>query len=312
MPASFPESIRSLNLHDIRQWPKADLHNHGLMGGQLSAIEKFCGKKLPGFKPRLGDIQELNEWIAKVYRPVILHYPEAFRVAIEAAFIQAKSDGVTVLEMSVDSGFGLAFNVSPMRIIAALRQAHETIAPEMDFRPELGFIRGKSIRRLMAESDPYLDSGFFKAVDLYDDELSQPIKNFRELFRFAKKQGLKCKAHAGEYGDADSVKEAVEELDLDAVQHGIRAAESPRVMNWLADHGIQLNTCPASNICLKRVAGYKTHPIRILFDHGIKTTINTDDVMVFRSGVSEQMLELYRAGLFSAEELDVLRQYGLN
>ena len=138
------------------------------------------------------------------------------------------------------------------------------------------------------------------------------MANFRELYRYAKKQGLKCKAHAGEFGSADSVREAVEILDLDAVQHGIGAADSPVVMRWLADNKIQLNVCPTSNIKLKRVRSYKTHPIRILFDHGVKVTINTDDALIFGDGVSEQFYKLSKAEVFSTDELEIIRQNGLN
>lgn len=275
-------------------------------------IEKFHGKKISRFKPLQGTIHELDQWIAEIYRPVLLHHPDAFRLAVEAAFIQARTDGIRVLEMSLDSGYGQSFGILPERVMSTLSEAHQKIAPDIDFRPELGFVRGKSIRRLMRESEPYLDAGFFKSIDLYDDEDAQPIKNFRELYRYARKAGLKCKAHAGEYGNADMVKEAVEELELDTVQHGIGAAESPVIMHWLADHHIQLNICPASNIHLKRVRSFKTHPIRILFDHGIKVTVNTDDVLVFGMGISEQMRRLYTSGSFTPEELDIIRQNGLD
>ena len=119
-------------------------------------------------------------------------------------------------------------------------------------------------------------------------------------------------AHAGEFGTADSVKEAVETLELDAVQHGIGAADSPTVMKWLADNKIRLNVCPTSNIKLKRVRSYKTHPIRILYDHGIKVTINTDDALVFGDGVSDQFNKLFKAGVFTAGELDIIRKNGLD
>ena len=122
---------------------------------------------------------------------------------------------------------------------------------------------------------------------------------------------MKCKAHAGEFGNADSVRKAVEVLELDEVQHGIGAAESPEVMKWLSRNGISLNVCPESNISLKRVKSYRTHPIRILFDHGVNVTVNTDDVMLFNAGNSEQYLKLYKSGIFSAEELNVIRMNGL-
>jgi len=282
------------------------------MGGRLSSIEKVYRIKLERFKPVTGSINELNQWVAKVYRPLFHNNPGGFRIAVEAAFCQAKSDGITVLEMSTDISVGLMFNYKPEVIVGILKNAHQTIAPEIDYHPELGFMRTQSIRRIMTTLESYLDLNFFRSVDLYDDEFAQPVRNFKELYRFLKKQGLKCKAHAGEFGNADSVKKAVEELELDEVQHGIAAADSPAVMKWLAENNIQLNVCPASNIKLKRVGSYKTHPIRILFDHGIKVTINTDDVMVFGAGVSEQFRTLYKYGLFTACELDIIRKNGLS
>jgi len=214
--------------------------------------------------------------------------------------------------MSIDIYMGKLLNISPGKIVGILDQIHKSIAPEIDFRPELGFNRTFSVRSLLSAFEPYLEFSYFKGIDLYDDESAQPIKNFYELFRFAKNKGYKCKAHAGEFGDAESVREAVEILELDAVQHGIGAAESPEVMKWLADQKIPLHIAPASNIALKRVRSYQTHPMRILYDHGVKVTINTDDVMLFNKGNSEQYLTLLRCGLFSPGELDEIRMNGLS
>jgi adenosine deaminase len=306
----FIDSLEKNNLKKLRLVPKSDLHNHGMMGGRLSTMEKLCGMKLGKFKAGNQGIFEINDWIGNVYRP-IFDQPGIFENAMKAMFMQAKHDGVTILEMSIDIYMGRLLNLSPAKIIETLDHVHKAIAPEIDFRPELGFNRTFSVRSLLSAFEPYLEFSYFKAIDLYDDESAQPVRNFFELFRFAKNRGYKCKAHAGEFGDAESVREAVEILDLDAVQHGIGAAESKEVMNWLADHKIPLHTSPVSNIGLKRVKSYQTHPIRILYDHGVKVTINTDDVMLFDKGNSEQYLKLYNCGLFTAGELDEIRMNGL-
>ncbi|MDK2945845.1 MAG: hypothetical protein PWQ85_617 [Geotoga sp.] len=62
---------------------------------------------------------------------------------------------------------------------------------------------------------------------------------------------------------------------------------------------------------LSRVENIKNHPIRKLFDNGIKVTVNTDDIIVFQNGVSEEFLLLYSQGVFSAKELDIIRMNGL-
>lgn len=294
----------------LRDLPKSDLHNHCLLGGSRRVLEKFNGKSFARFRATKPGIDDLNQWIGHEFRPFI-QLPGAFEKAVEAAFLQAITDGVTRLEMSLDVTFGRNFNISPGRVVEVLKHTHQTLAPHVDFRPELGFSRRVPVSLLMADFETYCDFHYFRSMDLYDDELAQPIGNFMHLYRYARKQGMKCKAHAGEFGSADSVKAAVELLELDVVQHGIGAAGSTAVMKWLADHGIQLNICPTSNIKLKRVASYKSHPIRILFDHGVKVTINTDDVVIFGDGVSEQFLKLLKTGLFTYDELDIIRKTGL-
>ncbi len=286
----------------FRRLPKADRHNHCLLGGKRSFIESYLGKPLAPLVVRQRGIQDLNTWIFTVYKP-FFEMPEAFEKAVEAAFIQAKYDGVTVLGMSIDVFTPMLARKSPGEIIGLMKQIHNRVAPELDFRPELGFPRSRSLRSLLSAAEPFLREDFFQAIDLYDDEESQPIDNFRELYKVARSLGLTCKAHAGEFGGAEAVREAVEKLGLDEVQHGIGAAESPEVMRWLAGRGTRLNTCPASNVRLKAVRSYRVHPARILFDHGVNVTVNTDDALIFGAGISEQAARLVRAGLFSTNEM---------
>ena len=307
----FIKSLESGDLKLLRSISKSDLHNHGMMGGRLQTMGKICGTKLERFKAGNQGILDINQWISNVYRPLLVQ-PIVFENAMKAAFLQAKHDGVTLLEMSIDVYIGQLLKISPGEIITILERIHNTIAPEIEFRPELGFNRTFSVRSLLSAFEPFLEYNYFKTIDLYDDESAQPVKNFRELYLFAKKHGFKCKAHAGEFGNADSVKEAVELLELDAVQHGIGAADSHELMKWLADNKIRLNVCPASNIGLRRIKSYKTHPIRILFDNGVKVTVNTDDVMLFNMGNSEQFLQLFKSGLFKADELNEIRLNGMS
>jgi adenosine deaminase len=310
MKTTFSEALKNHDLEAIRKIPKSDLHNHCLMGGKLSFMEQFYGKKISRFKYNNTGIHSINTWITQTYRPVF-GKAGAFDKAIAAAFLQAKSDGVTVLEMSMDVLIPGLLNIPAEKVISALQNYHKEMAPDIEFRPEIGLARNQPVNLIQSSVEPYIDSHYFKSVDLYDDESAQSLRNFSKIYRYAKSMGLKCKAHAGEFSDAAFVKQSVEVLDLDAVQHGIAAADSHEVMKWLAKHNIQLNVCPASNIALKRTKSYKTHPIRILYDNGIKVTVNTDDVMLFGKGNSEQYLQLFKCGLFNAEELDEIRENGL-
>jgi adenosine deaminase len=273
-------------------------------------MEQFAGRPIPAFEYRGNGIGDINQWILSAYAPVI-RLPGAVHAALEGAFRNALDDGVTLLEMSIDVTIGRITGMRPEEIVNALRSAHQKVAPQIRFRPCMGFARNMPVSEMMTEFGPYLDSGFFHSIDLYDDELSQPSENFKPLFRMARNAGLKCRAHAGEFGDAESVRKTAEVLELDAIQHGIAAASSPDVMRWLAERKIPLNICPTSNVILGVVSSMKEHPIRILFDHGVIVTVNTDDLMLFDQSVTQEYLNLYRAGVFTADELEVIRQNGL-
>lgn len=298
------------DLRYFRSLPKSDLHNHGLLGGKRSQLEKVLGRRMKPFRMEKDGIVSLNRWIKEEIRP-FFDLPGAFENALSASFRQAKKDGIALLEMSVDVSFPSVLGMTARQVADILNFCHTNIAPGIDFRPEVGFPRYQDPAFLMRCFEPFLLTGYFVSIDLYDDEGARSPESFRTIYRVARAAGLKCKAHAGEFGSAGSVRETAEILELDAIQHGIAAADSPDVMKWLANAQIPLNICPTSNIRMKRVRHYRAHPIRILFDHGVIVTINTDDVTVFGDGVSEQYLKLLKAGVFSPEELETIRKNGL-
>jgi adenosine deaminase len=157
-----------------------------------------------------------------------------------------------------------------------------------------------------------LELGVFKTLDLSGDEAAQPIEVFRAIYRRAKTHGLRLKAHVGEWGTADDVWRAVEALELDEVQHGIAASASPQVMRALAAAGVCLNICPTSNVKLGRVSRMADHPIRTLYDAGLRVTINTDDPLIFGCTLSEEFLALYQSGVMTAQQLDAIRLAALD
>lgn len=306
----FIEALKNKDIIEIRKIPKADLHNHAILGGNLSYFENLHDKKIDRLNKKLESIEEMESWVGNNFLPLI-EGVNGFEKAIEAAFLQAKSDGVKVLQMSIDVYFRYHYNGSVDQLINVLKDIHMKFAPEIDFKPELGLNRSVSTDILMEWFEPYMEHNYFKSIDLYGNEFAQPIGNFKKIYSLAKGKGLILKAHVGEFGEAYSIKEAVEELELNQVQHGISAVKSVDIMKWLAENKIQLNICPTSNVMLNRVRNYKEHPIKTLYRNGVKVTINTDDVIVFNQGVSEEFINLYENGVLTAEELDEIRNNGL-
>ncbi|HXC56600.1 MAG TPA: hypothetical protein VNU97_14980 [Rhizomicrobium sp.] len=286
------------------------MHNHAVGGGNREFLAAWAGRDIPVLDRTLHSMAQMHDWAGTHHG--FLHATPAGRLkCIEASFVQARLDGVTRVELGDDVWSSTLFDNSALRVTEQLKHIHAVAAPDVEWIPLLGISRHCSIRAIGGWMEPYLELGVYRALDLSGDELVQPIENFKPVYRRAKQAGLRLKAHAGEWTGADAVWRAVEELELDEVQHGISAATSPAVMRLLRDNGIRLNICPTSNVMLGRVESLDKHPIRVLFDAGVRVTVNTDDCLIFGSSVSEEFLKLYRCGLFTAAELDRIRQNGL-
>lgn len=307
----FTEALWRGNLEDILKSPKADLHNHFVLGGSRKYLLKQSGRNIQPIKNPLHSMEEMHAWNAAN----IGHFfdtPNGRRMLIKAAFMQAKEDGVTILEIGEDVwGLGAFFNEHIDELVDAFETAHKEIAPEIELRLQIGMSRHCKIDYLEDCLSHFWGCKAFYSIDLYGDELAQPIENFIPIYRRAKIEGLRLKAHVGEWGTADDVRRAVECLELDEVQHGIAAAKDASVIRFLADNRIRLNITPSSNYLLGRVENLKTHPIAKLYRSGIDVTINSDDVLIFDSDVSKEYLRLYQYGCLTAEELDDIRKNGL-
>lgn len=310
MECSFVDALEKGDLEALRSIPKGDWHNHGTRGAHLRILETWTGLRIPEPPERFPDLAALQDWMNRCILP-LFGGKAGFELRMKAAFAQARADGVTVLKTSIGVGTLGLYGGRAEELTGVLQELHREEAPGVRVIPELGLDRGTPPERQMEAAQRMLDTGYFRSLDLNGDESAQPIERFKPIYRAAKARGLLLNAHVGEFGSAVEVREAVEELELDQVQHGIAAARSKPVMRWLADHGIQLNVCPTSNVRLCRVAGYDVHPIGVLHRHGVKVTVNTDDVLVFGQGVSEEFLHLHRAGVLTLQELDAVRRNGL-
>jgi len=307
----FKEYLTSGSLEGLASIPKSDLHNHASNGGNVAYIEKIANVKIEPPPPRFPSLTEMEKW---AHANIKKHCAKKTRH--EAAFVQARNDGVSVLALSVFRSEMEHYGTCG-QFIQAFREFKDKHIPGALFLPEISYSGGADADEIDREYyllDEILSYGYFASVDLCYDELAHPVKRYKDykkIFMRAKKSGLKLKAHAGEYGTADDVMRAVEELELDEVHHGIGAASSPQVMRWLARHKIQLNICPTSNVMLGRAESYKEHPIRVLYDYGIPVTVNTDDMLIFNQSVSQEYFNLHECGLMTADELDGIRKAGI-
>jgi adenosine deaminase len=240
---TFAEAITNENLSEIKKFPKSDLYNHGVLGGNIDYVNQRYNRNIKPLHHTLKGMDEMHQWVSDNIGD-LFDGREGRLKAIEATFTQAAEDGISSLETGDDVWAITMFNNSAVELTDALKSIHTKISPEIDFIPQLGISRHCPVDLIVEWFEPFLALDYFKTIDLSGDEFAQPITIFKPIYKIAKDHGLILKAHVGEWGSADSIREAVEELELDEIQHGISAVESPQLMRWLADHNIRVNICP--------------------------------------------------------------------
>lgn len=312
MPPRFPTTIPENQLaaalagNDnvptpaLRALPKADVHCHALLNCPLSTYEAVLGHPLPHPPPRFRDFGEFGGYLAANLFPAIRSAP-GIRALLRGGLERMADEGVAYAEASIDLLLPSHAQIPLRSLIDIVAEERDRIAGRLCFAPEIGINRRVEPDRLWPIFVEYVNSGVFCSIDLYDDERSGDLRGFQRFYQLARERGLLLKAHAGEICGAEQVRETINILDVDVIQHGVSAAGDPQLLDQLARRGIQLNLCITSNIALGVAGSYEHHPIRTLLSAGVNVAIGTDDFTLFRSGLCDEILRLRRAGVRLAD-----------
>ncbi len=141
------------------------------------------------------------------------------------------------------------------------------------------------------------------SIDIGGSEEKFPPKPFASVFCRAKKMGFHLVAHAGEAAGSRSIWEAVTDLNVEHIGHGVAASSDPKLMDYLLERGITVEMCPVSNVRTGVVSSLERHPIRTFFERNFKVTVNTDDPSMFGTDMNNEYLELHRRLNFTIPEL---------
>ena len=307
----FLAALEAGDLTGLKSVPKSDLHIHSILGTRIERIESWLGTPLPRPPPKMSSLDDMIKYAHGELYPHIMTRA-GFEFTAESAVQEAIEDGVVSLEMSLDVRFVSLYESVPDGFLSFVARLVELYRNRIDFRPEIGMSKDRSADDQARLARICIHSGVFRSIDLYGNETAQPPDPYRLLYADARKQGLKLKAHVGEFAGPELIAQTLDLLQLDEIQHGITAATSKPLMARLKRDHIRLNVCPSSNVALGVVSDIAHHPIRALVDHGVRVTINSDDPTIFGQSVSQEYLLLYRSGLMAAEELDAIRQEGLS
>ncbi len=232
---------------------------------------------------------------------------ERYYEAARVMFAKHVTENVRYVETSFHLPVTQFIRVPGPEIVAALRAA---VPPGLEVRIFAGMLRTDYMGPLQQVIDELCEWDGLAGVDLhgYEPVPTQPWA--AEVWQRVRRSGKITKCHAGEFDGPQRVREAIEQLGVKRVQHGVRAVEDPAVVALAAAEGVTFDVCPISNVRLQVVPSLAEHPLRRLVAAGINCTISTDDPLVFANRISDEYHALATEAGFTWAELAHLAQNG--
>ena len=286
--------------HDwIRRLPKAELHLHlegSLEPEMLFAFAARNGVRLP-FKTvaevrAAYEFQRLDDFLAIYYQGMsVLQTEQDFFELTSSYLNRAQADGVRHAEVFFDpqghTRRGVPMETVIRGIVGALKESPITSRLIMCFLRDLP---EHEAFEALASAEPYLEH--LTAVGLDSSELGNPPTKFQQVFAAARAMGLRLVAHAGEEGPPEYVREALDVLHVDRIDHGNRALEDEALTERLRAAQIALTVCPLSNLKLGGVSDLRRHPLQKMLELGLRATINSDDPAYFGGYVHDNFIAM--------------------
>ena len=285
----------------VRGLPKAELHLH--LEGTLEPELLFALAERNGITLSYPSVEALRAAydFTNLRSFLDLYYAGAGVLMTERDFYdltwayltRVHADGVVHVEPFFDPQThlmrGIEFATVIDGIVAALRDGECTFG--ITWRLILCFLRDQpadDALRVLEIADDYRD--VITAVGLDSTEVGNPPAAFAAVFAAVGARGYHRVAHAGEEGPAAYVRDSLDLLGAERIDHGVRSLDDTELMERLRRERIPLTVCPLSNVKLKVVADLAHHPFRALMDDGLLVTLNSDDPAYFGGYIADNYL----------------------
>lgn len=290
----------------MRESPKVELHLH-LEGAAPPAFIRGLAREknidIGGIFTESGDYRFTDFWdFIKVYEAAcsVLQGPQDFYRLTLAVLEQSAASGVVYGETFVSPDFCGGGDLGAWReYVHAIEEASAVAERTMGItlRGIVTCIRhfGAEKARLAARCAAETNGRFICGFGIAGDEKIGAPKDYLWPFDCAREAGLHLTAHAGEWGGPQSVRDAVRDLGVSRIGHGVRAIEDLALVDELAEAGIVLEVCPGSNVALGLYKSFRAHPIAELDRRGVKVTISTDDPPFFHTTMAREYEMLHQA-----------------
>ncbi|TCL10237.1 adenosine deaminase [Shimia isoporae] len=307
----------------VADLPKVELHLHHEGAAPPAFIKQLAHEKNVDlskvFTADGGYAFENFVHFLSVYEAAssVLTGPEEFARLTTAILEESAANGVVYTESFLSPDFCGGGDVGAWReYLAAIEEAASAaeakhgitlrgvITAVRHFGPE----KSRASSLCAAETAGDFVTGFGMGGD--EGQFSQGA--FSYAFEQAKEAGLRLTTHAGEFGGPESVWDAIKDLNVERIGHGVRAMEDPDLVKELAARQVTLEVCPGSNVVLGLFPDFVSHPIQKLRDAGVKVTVSTDDPPFFHTTMRREYEELEKAFGWTEEDFRALNATALD
>jgi adenosine deaminase len=286
----------------LQAMPKAELHIH--IEGSLEPELIFELAQRNGVSLTYPSIEALRQAYAfsDLQSFLDIYYAGASVLLTEqdfydmtAAYLRrAQADNVRHTEIFFDPQTHTARGVAFETVIDGIWRACQDSPVSASLI--LCFLRHLSEEEAIAtleEAIPYRDK--FIGVGLDSSEVGNPPEKFARVFERARNLGLHLVAHAGEEGPPAYIESALDVLNVERIDHGVRCLDDPALVQRLVREQMALTVCPLSNIKLRVFDVMGEHNLRRLLDAGLVATVNSDDPAYFGGYLNENYFAAFEA-----------------
>ncbi|QDT96301.1 adenosine deaminase [Gimesia aquarii] len=294
--------------------PKAELHLH--IEGTLEPELAFQLSEKNGIAIPFQSVDEmraaynfkdLQSFLDLYYASIsVVLTEEDFHDLTMAYLKKAASQNVRHTEIFFDpqshTDRNIPFETALNGITAALKQAQTELG--ISSHLILSFLRHlseESAIQTLQQAIPFREQ--IIAVGLDSSELGHPPSKFVNVFAEARRQGFRVVCHAGEEGPPEYIIEALDLLQAERIDHGVRCMEDAALVERLVEEQIPLTVCPLSNIRLCVFETMTEHSLKRMLDAGLVVSVNSDDPPYFGGYVNENFLAVQKAFNLSHDQL---------
>ncbi|GAB2830872.1 adenosine deaminase [Actinocorallia aurea] len=285
---------------DLRALPKAHLHIHLEATVRPGTLAEFAAASgVPA--PKTLVFADFTEFIeAYLALAALIDSPERLARVVAEAVADAAADGAVVIELATTPTWYTDMYGSAEAAVEAVcgyaAEAAQRCGVWAGVIVAIDRTLGPEHAMAMATTAVKFAGHGVSGLGLHSEERGFPAADFGAPFALAREAGLLAVPHAGELVGAQSVREALDVLGADRIQHGVRSVEDPALVAELAERGVCLDVCPTSNILLGVFPSLADHPLPALLAAGVACSINADDPTLFGPGLLAEY-EIARDGL---------------